>query len=327
MARNITAHLPSSGPGPTTAAVFTAIGLALYVLLFAGSELLTRRMADNNPVHRILAADPGGQDWIILGASHAMPLDFQGFGAEIERAAGQRVLNLAVAGTGPLYHRFLAERYFATHRASGVLLVADSFGYYAEQWNEARFSDRDLLSRTPLDRRTLGLHARYLRHGADPRGLIDYAAGFSKINNHDRLKPGRWEAEDNFERSTRPSAHADRERIAYLYPHPPNEAALARYMAHLDALILSARAAGATVTVIKPPVPARFAALLPQEDAFDAALAATLLANGVPFHDFTAALPDPAYYFDTDHLNRRGAERFLAEHLASLLASRDGLPR
>lgn len=311
-------------PRPARIAAFMAVALMLYALLFAGAELLLRRMAEHNPVHRIMTAESEGQDWIILGASHAMPLAFDGFGDEITRATGQRVLNLAVPGTGPLYHRFVAERFFATHRAKGVLLVLDSFAFYDAQWNEDRFADSDLLSRTPLDGPTLWLYARYLRLGVNPRALLDYATGFSKINNRERFSPDRWEAEDNFDHAPRPSLHADQERIAYLFPHPPDPAALLRYLDHLTQLIRLVRANGAEVVVIKPPVPARFAALLPQEVDFETALALRLTAEGVRFHDFAGALPEPQFYFDPDHLNRRGAEQFLHDHLAAILGTLPG---
>ncbi len=322
MARRTLPDMPALTLHPARILGFVALGLVLYALLFAGSEFLLRRMAENNPVHRIMTAEAGGQDWVILGASHAMPLDFDGFGDEIARATGRRVLNLAVPGTGPLYHRFIAERFFATHRAEGVLLVVDSFAFYSAQWNEDRFADSDLLSRTPFDGRTLLLYTRYLRLGIDPRALLDYATGFSRINNRERFSPDRWEAEDNFDRAPRPSSHADRERIDYLYPQSPDAVALARYLDHLTQLIRLARANGAEVVVIKPPVPDRFAALLPQEADFDTALTLRLAAEGVRFHDFTAVLPEPQFYFDPDHLNRPGAERFLNGHLAAVLDTR-----
>ncbi|MFN3938649.1 MAG: hypothetical protein ACK4KW_13855 [Gemmobacter sp.] len=312
---------------PRRVAAFLAIALVLHAAIFGLADLQARRVADQNPIHRIRTAEPGGQDWVVLGASHAMPLDFQGFGARIAETTGQRVLNLAVPGTGPLYHRFLAERFFATHRAEAVLVVVDSFAFHSGKWNEDRFGDADLLARTPLERITLALMLRYLRHGVDPRAALAYASGFARINNHDRFAPDRWAGEDRFDRSPRPSALADRERIDYLYPDPPDASVRARYLDHLVALVEVARAAGARVVVIKPPLPARFAALLPEEAAFDAALAELLTTAEVPFHDFTPVLPDPAYYFDPDHLNRRGAERFLAEHLAPILTGAAPPPR
>ncbi len=304
---------------PRVVAAFLAGAVVLWAVLFAAAETWVRHTADQNPVHRIRAAPEAGTDWIVLGASHALPLDFGGFGEEIAAATGLRILNLAAQGTGPLYHRFLAERFFAARRARGVLVVADSFAFDSPKWNEDRFGDRDLLARTPLDGPALGLYARFLRYGVDPRALIDYATGFSKINDRDRLKPDRWEGADRFDRTARPSAQADRDRIAYLHPGPPDPAAQARYLDHLSALVAVAQAAGARVTVIKPPLPARFAALLPDQAIFDAALTARLSGLGVPLHDFTAVLPDPAFYFDPDHLNRAGARAFLEGYLGALL--------
>lgn len=307
---------------PARAVAFVAIGLLLYALLFAAAELLVRHTGDGNPVYRIITSERPHHDWIVLGASHAMPLDFQDFGTRVEEATGRTVLNLAAPGTGPLYHRFVAERYFADHGADGVLVVVDSFGFYSAQWNEDRFGDRDLLSRTPLDLKTLALFGRYLARGVDPRALLDYATGFSKINNQDRFKPDKWEAEARFERSPRPSGVADEERIDYLYPRGAAIGEVERYMDHLAALMRLARQSGAAVVVVKLPLPERFRVLLPEEGEFDRVLRARMDAEGIDYHDYSDVLPEPRYYFDPDHLNQEGAQIFLENHLGPLLRKR-----
>jgi hypothetical protein len=304
---------------PARAAAFVGIGLVLYALLFAAAEMLVRYNGDGNPVYRIIATERTHHDWIVLGASHAMPLDFQDFGARIEAQTGRTVLNLAAPGTGPLYHRFLAERYFAEHGADGVLVVVDSFGFYSAKWNEDRFGDRDLLSRTPLDPTTLEMFLRYLPRGVDPRAWLDYASGFSKINNQDRFEPDQWEAEARFDRAPRPSNVADNDRIEYLYPQGVVPARVERYMGDLLALIRAARGAGAEVVVAKLPLPDRFRVLLPHEDEFDRVLFETMREEGVAVRDFSGVLPEPRYYFDPDHLNEEGARLFLAQHLGPLL--------
>lgn len=304
---------------PARIAAFVAIGLVIYAVLLAAAEVLVRRTGDANPVHRIITAERAAYDWIVLGASHAMPLDFQDFGARIEAETGRTVLNLAATGTGPLYHRFVAERYFANHKTGAVLVVVDSFGFYSAQWNEERFGDRDLLARTPLDMTTLALYARYMAEGVDPRAVLDYATGFSKINNHDRFQPDEWEAEARFTRSARPSDLADEERIVYLYPEPPTPTARSRYMADLVALVRRAQAAGADVVAVKLPLPARFRAMLPDEEAFNRALREALDKEGAGFRDYSDVLPEPRYYFDPDHLNRQGAELLLERYLGDLL--------
>ena len=303
------------------AAFFVAIGLAIYAALFAASERLVERTARINPVHKAHAAAGADYDWAILGASHAMALDFDDFNAAIERATGRRVINLAAPGTGPLYQRFALEELARVARVRNLLYVADSFAFCSREWNEERFADAKLARRTPFAAATARHLAAYARReGVATRAVLDYASGFSKINNRERFKRDTWEGESQFDRSWRPSAAAVAKRIEYLYPGnacPARD----RYLDQLDRLIAGAQRDGMTVTVVKMPVPPQFAAALPGEEAFDAALAGRLAARGVAFHDFTAAIPEPRFYFDTDHLNRQGATRFLELHLAPLLAS------
>jgi len=56
---------------------------------------------------------------------------------------------------------------------------------------------------------------------------------------------------------------------------------------------------------------------------FEKRLLALLEARGVSLLDFSAQIPEPHYYFDTDHLNRKGVERFLDEVLLELLRHGD----
>ncbi|MGO4910587.1 hypothetical protein ACEN2J_20060 [Pseudorhodobacter sp. W20_MBD10_FR17] len=46
---------------------------------------------------------------------------------------------------------------------------------------------------------------------------------------------------------------------------------------------------------------------------------AVLADHNVAFYDFSRAIPESRYYFDTDHLNRAGVQRFLDEALATVL--------
>jgi len=42
--------------------------------------------------------------------------------------------------------------------------------------------------------------------------------------------------------------------------------------------------------------------------------------RNVPLTDFSDAMDEPKFYFDTDHLNRAGMTEFLVRHLKALLA-------
>lgn len=302
--------------------LFVALGLLLYGILYWGAERLTMRTGHANPLFKIATLADARVDWVILGASHAMPLDFADFNEVMQRQAGVRIVNLASPGTGPLYNRFVLQRFLAAHQATNLLYVVDSFAFAARDWNEDRFTDNKLLARTPFDPATARTLAGYcLRDGVDWRGWLDYVTGFSKINNRDRFERDIWVGETQFDRVYRPSASADRQRIAYLYPNgAPTTAALQRYMTGFESVAAMARRRGMRVYVVKMPAPARFRAQLPGEAAFDAALAPVLQRWNVPLYDLSAALDQPKYYFDTDHLNRAGVTALFEQRLKAILA-------
>ena len=75
---------------------------------------------------------------------------------------------------------------------------------------------------------------------------------------------------------------------------------------------------------VKLPVPALFRKQLPNEAEFDAAAAGILMDHAVPLQDFSAALDNPNFYFDTDHLNRAGVTESFQRLLKPLLMTPGG---
>src|ERR1017187_2120523 len=134
-----------------SALLFIAIGLAIYAGVYYAAEQLMYRTGHSNPFFKIATAQDSTVDWVILGASHAMPLDFADFNAQMERETRLRILNLAAPGTGPLYNRFVLEHFLRTHRTRNVLYVVDAFAFYSRTWNEERFADAKLLRCTPFE--------------------------------------------------------------------------------------------------------------------------------------------------------------------------------
>ncbi len=304
-----------------SALLFTAIGLLLYAGAYYAAERLMYRTGDSNPFFKIATAGDRPYDWVILGASHAMPLDFEGFNAAMERETGQRILNLAAPGAGPLYNRFVFEHFLRRHRTANLLYVLDSFAFYSPVWNEDRFADAKLLRRTPFEPALARRFLDYgMNEGVDALAVLDYVTGFSKFNNRERFRRDVWEGEAQFDHTHRPSSAADRKRIAYLYPAPdPDPEVFSRYLQVFAALIETARQEGVRVVVVKMPVPARFHSQLPNEAAFDNAISGLLAAQQAPFHDFSLTMDEPRFYFDTDHLNRAGVTEFLARDLKAIL--------
>jgi hypothetical protein len=307
--------------GRTTIA-FIGIGLLVYAGVYFAAERLMYRNGHSNPFFKIATTDLKAFDWVILGASHAMPLDFADFNDQMQRETGLKIINLASPGTGPLYNRFVLEAFMRDHTAKNVLYVADSFAFYSRTWNEDRFGDAKLLRATPYESATARLMLQYSRsEGIDPRAIADYITGFSKINNRERFQKDVWEGELQFDRVYRPSATAVKSRIAYLFPDSEREARLARYMTEFAKLLEIAERRNVRVVVIEMPTPGQFRTLLPNQSAFDEAMTAAVTSRGIGFSNFSAELDEPHFYFDTDHLNRAGITELFARHLKAILTA------
>ena len=319
-----------SVPLPHRGAVlrFLAIGLALYVALFAVAELLVYRNGHDNPFYKIATADRQHYDWLIMGASHAMPLSFDTMEDDLESAAGVSILNLALQGIGPLHSDAVLERFLADHSAGGLVYAVDSFAFRDPQWNEGRLGDPQLLARTPMDFRVASrLAAETVWGDLAPQALVAYLSGFPKINNSERFIRDVWESASLFDRRYRPSQTATAERIAYLFPEGTGDPeVLARYLDVFMGLLDRALAAGMTVRVIKLPVPENYSDKLPDEAGFDAALNTRLGERGIILEDYSNLLPEARFYFDSDHLGRQGVQAFADQVLVPLLRHLPGQP-
>lgn len=307
-----------------TVAAFLGIFLVLYAVAFAIAERTVARGATDTAFQKLLAARGAEVDWVVLGASHALPLGFGDVPGRLENDTGQSMMILAEIGAGPLYNRFVFEQARKDLQVKKVLYAIDSFGFVSEDWNESRLADRKLLRQTPLRLSTAeALGSFVLEDQASPRSLLDYLTGFSKLNPVERFPQEGWRGAADFDRSFRPSRHAVSSRISYLYPDgAPAEATVARYLDVLDGLFDSAEAAGVKVMVVKLPLPEGFRKALPGETTFDRLLGERLAARDIPFHDLSAAIDDPRLYFDTDHLNRKGVDALYQDHLLELLSTR-----
>jgi hypothetical protein len=305
-----------------SAAAFVAIGVVLYIGLYAVAEWLVYQRADRNRFFMVRTAPSVDYDHVILGASHAAVFDFDDMNRRLEEMTRSRILNLSVVGGGVVVNRLLLDYFFVRHRTAAIVYVVDSFAFYSSEWNERRLEDGRLFQRAPFDP---ALARLLLRSGAPPMVAIDYVSGFSKINNPDRFGLDRPAEAARFDRRYRPVDQIDRQRIAYLYPAAIDDAArvnLAHYLTELETLVAGARARGARVILLRPPLPPRTRALIPGEADFDAALRGTAARTGAELLDLSEAIDDPALYFDTDHLNRTGVAQLFERHLAGILVGR-----
>ncbi|MDQ2088923.1 hypothetical protein [Marimonas arenosa] len=301
---------------------FAGVFLVLYVFAVVIAERSVGRAGTETAFQKLLAARGARVDWLVLGASHALPLDYGDVPARLQQDTGQSMMVLAETGAGPLYNRFVLEQALLDLDVKHLVYVIDSFAFGDEEWNQARISDRALLRQTPLRLSTARILADLsFRYEAGLKGLLDYLTGFSKLNPVNRFPQEGWRGAANFDRRFRPSRHAVAARISYLYPEGALRADIVEYyLDTLDRLFDLAIAEGVKVMVIKLPVPNAFLDALPDEAGFDASLRARLNSRGIPLHDLSQVLRDPALYFDTDHLNRDGVETLYRDHLRDLIA-------
>jgi hypothetical protein len=296
--------------------------LMIYAGVYLVAERLMYRNGHSNPFFKIATTEVKAFDWVILGASHAMPLDFGDSNGLMQDQTGLKIINFASPGTGPLYNRFVLQAFLRNHQTKNVLYVADSFAFYSRTWNEDRFGDAKLLRATPFDPDTARLLSQYCRHeGVDPRALADYVVGFSKINNRERFQKDVWEGELQFDRVYRPSAAAVKNRIAYLFPQSTEPASLGRYLTEFAKLLEIAKQQKIRVIVLKMPTPGQFRAQLPNETSFDQAMSQLLASHEIILSDLSNQLDEPRFYFDTDHLNRPGVTEFFNRYLKAILVA------
>jgi len=287
---------------------FIAIAFLIYGALYAWSETLVYQHGDKNRFFMIATKPPQTYDFVILGASHAMPVGFEDYNKRLEEAVGGSIINLSIEGAGVLPNRLMIDYFFSRHSARTVVFFLDSFAFYSRRWNEDRL-DTALFKRAPFD---LALVDTLLRYPWARELLPPYATGFTKINNQDRLALDRPDAEvTKFNKTYRPIPQIDKQRVSYLYPPQIDQAELRRYISEFAALIDFVRSTGSDFIVIKPSTPARYRNALPSESAFDAGIGEVLGAKQVPYYDFSTAVVDNRYFYDTDHLNRDGVAAFM----------------
>jgi hypothetical protein len=298
--------------------VFVFLGLLIYLGLYALSEAWVYEYGLRNRFYVVKTSTVEDYGYVFLGASRAMPFDFDGINQHLEEMSNTKIINLSIEGGGILPNRLLLDYFLVEHTTTNVVYFLDSFAFYSEQWNEKRLTDADLL-RAPLDPSLISVLWRYpwARHL-----IIGYVTGFNKINNENRFEPDITEAEAaRFDREYRPIPQIDRQRISFLYPDEVDSDVLEKYLTEFERLVQFLQERDITLIIIKLPLPDRVLDMLPHEVEFDAILRERLAQyqDNINFYDFSHVSNSPEYFYDTDHLNRAGVIAFSEEFLSQIL--------
>ena len=300
------------------------IALLLYAGLYAVQEALVRKYGRRNPFYKVARAATDRSYLLVLGASHALPLEFQDIRSSVETGLGGPVLVLALPGAGIIPNYVLLDaalRKLSPQRVRAVVYMLDSFGFYSREWNEDRLNDARLWQRAPWDNdlaRSVWYATAHLR--VTRSVFWNYASGFSKINDPASWRqPDVWPDEGKFDRAYQPDEWKDQTRVAFLYPRGADTEAFDRYLSTFVRLVGDLKAERIPVVVVKPPLRRAFAARLPGELEFNRRIQQTLGRLDAPFHDFADVSFDDSFFYDPDHLNRKGVVRFVSEYLRPAL--------
>lgn len=307
------------------AAAAVGIGLLLYAAAFAYVERATARTAERNPFHKVTAGAARDGTLVVLGASRALPLEYQDMLEEVEEALGRPVTVLALPGGGVIPNALVMDHYLRRHgpdHVGAVLYVVDSFAFFDREWNEARLDDERLWQKAPFDPHLVAALARAVReYGVAPSVLFGYVSGFTKLNDPTTwFGEDRWEGERSFDRSYEPSERQDRERIDYLYPDQLAEATFRRYASIFAELVDRLNREGIEFIAVKPPLRASFLKRLPDEGSFDERMRTLVEEGGGRWHDLSDLGYGAELYYDPDHLNRDGVRRLLEDELVEIVA-------
>lgn len=254
---------------------------------------------------------------LILGSSRAYLLSrFAEHHPMLEEALGGPVFNAAMpTGGGIRPARLYLEEYLARgNRPGAVLYCLDPFVLFGEASNDAH----KFVYFEPLE---AGFLLRMFLEGHSTRQIFTYAR--SKLS---------W---DWFTRGPQPLVRHDGrvrpedvnpERIAMrfesLYLDGMSEGRFNRYCAALNNIEWACASRNIPLRIVFLPT------LLGHEpgmaQALDCVWPHWASQPGPPRADWTNAMPDPALYYNLDHLNTDGVEVFLREHLGPWFRAQAG---
>ena len=300
--------------------LFIVIGLILYGGVYYTADRLAYKNGRLNSFHKVKTTKQSGFDYVILGASHALPFGFEDMNATLEGLTGTRIINLAGPGHGIIPNIIVFEYFLKYHQTKNVLYVLDTFALSSKKWNEERLEDVKLLQWAPFDLTLARMLLDYsFEKGINKKVPLDYITGFSKINNHSRLEPETFDGEKKFGKKYRFFKPRDKQRIKYLYGSEKSDALFGTYMAIFMDWIETIKMNNIGVIVIKTPIPTHIYEMLPQENEFNRKIQKVLMEEKIPFYDFSLINNEKEFFYDTDHLNSKGVDEFFTNHLKDVL--------
>ncbi len=256
-------------------------------------------------------------DVLIAGSSHA----YRGFDPRLFKANGQTAFNLGSSSQTPRQTEVLFDRYFE-HLSPRLLILEVYPGSYALDGVE---STLDLIANDGLDAPL----TRMLMELPNAKVWNTYiyasmARGFSTE------PPSASEpAERDGDRYISGSGYVERNGYYYRHDRPKSKSWTLneRNFEALDRVIARARKKGVAVWLVQAPYTEAMRRSYFDLGGFDRSAFDREMSKRAPYTDFNGlvALDDSLHFYDSDHLNQAGVERFnlrLFEVMDSLRSER-----
>jgi len=255
-------------------------------------------------------------DVLIAGSSHA----YRGFDPRLFEAGGRLAFNLGSSAQTPRQTEVLLERYL--ERLDPKLLILEVYpGSYAIDGVE---STLDLIANDGLDAPLW----RMISETTNAKVWNTYVYALLSRGFSSEAPKALEPAERDGDRYISGSGFVERSRFYYRHESPEarNWVLNQGHLETLDRLVQSARNRGIKVWLVQAPFTEAMRRSYFELGGFDRAAFDREMALRAPYTDFNGlvALDDSLHFYDSDHLNQEGVERFnhsLLEVLDSLEAS------
>jgi len=295
----------------------TAANMAIGLVILAGVDLGHEYQPwETDSLLEIIPRNESF-DLVILGSSRAYTLSrFKDNHLALERALGMRVLNLALpTGGGPRPARLFFEHFLARgNQTKTVLYCIAPFVFFDDGPND----EHKFVYYEPLRPSFL---LRLLADGYPWRRIFVYIR--TKFSWAALTQPP-----EPLIRQTAALAAIDSERVKMriktLYPKGLREDFFTRYAPELRRVLEDCRNHGCRAHLVIAPT-----LLGPEPGAarITAYIASLQAEFGCTFDDFSQAMPDPAFFYNLDHMNTAGVEQFAQKLLKPVLNFSTGAPR
>ena len=295
--------------------------LGLFVLMNASAGLAALALLDARysfeqwQTDSLLLSTPRNTDYdlVILGTSHARLLTRFKYNYEfLTRELDMRILNLAIPfGGGVLLEKMYFRNFFDRgNTAKTVLYFLDPYVFFSSLPNKyhkfvyyepIRFSflARMICHGMPFERVFTYIRSKFSWRWLTQKPILIAYDGIQMADYGISMDPERMRA-----------------RAESLYPEGLDETSYASYAPMLDEVIAMGRERGCRVIIVFPPTllgPEKGASRVKQ------LLDACRERHAFEFHDLTDAVPEPDLYSDYDHLNSKGVELFITQHIKPIL--------